>query len=87
MTNKTFSIDLDALNDYLDGNYTEWGYYIEIEDDGYYDLRGAAGLYACDGEVCEVIGEHDNFVVVHNIEHDLCGNFKFSKEEFTIIAH
>lgn len=87
MTNKTFSIDLNALNDYLGDNHTEWGYYIDGDDGGYYDLRGAAGLYACDGEVCEVVGEHDNFVVVRNIEHDLCENFKFSKEELAIIAH
>ena len=87
MVGNTFSIDLSALNDLVGNNHTEYGYYIEVEYDCYYDLRGSDGLYACDGEVCEVVDEYANVVVVRNVDHDLFGEFKFNKEEFAVIAH
>lgn len=58
---KTFSIDLKSLCTHMMGCHTNYGYWIEYEEnddgsDGYYDLKDSSGLYACDGEsACGIV--------------------------------
>lgn len=58
---KMFSIDLKSLYEHILDSHTYFGYWIEHEEsddgsDGYYDLKDSSALYACDGEMCEIMG-------------------------------
>lgn len=88
---KTFSIDLKSLYEHIWYGNTIYGYWIEHEEsddgsDGYYDLKDSSALYACDGEVCEVLDVKEHYVLlvcVDNSSH----KFALTKEEFSFACH
>jgi hypothetical protein len=87
--NKTFSIDLTSLYEYIGNGKTEFGYYIEHEEDGmntWNDLRQACPntLFACDGETCSIIEEFENSVHIYNDENI---PFWLSKDEFNVCCN
>nr|DAZ82108.1 MAG TPA: hypothetical protein [Caudoviricetes sp.] len=87
---KTFSIDLKSLYEHIYGN-TIYGYWIEHEEsddgsDGYYDLKDSSALYACDGEVCEVVGVEKDYVLLTCVE-NRSHKFALTKEEFGFVCH
>lgn len=94
--NKTFSIDLTSLYEYIGDGHTEYGYYIDHEEDSvneYFDLRDSFNnaLYACDGEECEILYyayyEWGNYMEIRNVEHPEFGTFKLSADEFDVCCH
>lgn len=88
---KTFSIDLKSLYEHIWYGNTIYGYWIEHEEsddgsDGYYDLKDSYDLYACDGEVCKVVGvgkDYVSLICVDSPSH----KFVLTKEEFGFACH
>lgn len=89
---KTFSIDLKSLYTHILDCHTYYGYWIEYEesDDGsdeYYDLKDSSALYACDGEVCEVMGVGRDYVLLVCVDNNSSHGFVLTKEEFSFVCH
>lgn len=90
-----FNIDLTALYEYIGDGETEFGYYIDHEEDGvntWNDLRQAFPntLFVCDGERCRIIEEFENSVHICNDENLpfwLNIPFWLSKDEFNVCCH
>lgn len=84
-----FDIDLTALYEYIGDGKTEFGYYIDHEEDGmntYNDLRQAypSTLFVCDGETCSILEEFENSVLIC---YDKRLPFWLSKDEFNVCCH
>ena len=89
---KTFSIDLKSLYEHMMGCHTNYGYWIEYEEnddgsDGYYDLKDSSGLYACDGETCKVVGIGRDYVLIVCADDDSSHGFILTKKEFGFACH
>lgn len=96
MIGKTFSIDLTSLYEYIGDGKTEYGYYIDHEEDGineWHDLRSVEPnlLYACDGEVCVVSDkfEADGKTVysIHLHDEEYARKFWLTAAEFEIASN
>lgn len=84
---KTFSIDLKSLYEHILDSHTYFGYWIEHEEsDVYYDLKDSSALYACDGEMCEIMGIGIDYVLITCID-SLAPTFVLTKEEFGFVCH
>lgn len=86
---KKFSIDLKSLYEHIGDSHTHYGYWIGRDEHGeYYDLRDSFALYACDGEVCEVVDVGNNYVALVCVD-DNCFSFKFTltKKEFDFVCN
>lgn len=91
---KQYTISTSALFDVLTDFDNEEEYvqlecegYIEKEIDGdteYFDLKTDNGTPCMDGEVCELLEETDDYVVLQELDEQI--PFKLSKKEFEIAA-
>lgn len=93
MKNRKVTICLEVLFDKLTGYDTEEDYvpteygYIQKEIDGdkeWFDLKNDEGTPCMNGEVCEIIEEADQYIVLKEIDEQI--PFKLSKREFNIAA-
>lgn len=80
----------DALTDFNTEEecaLLEYGGHIEKETDGdteYFDLKTDNGTPCMDGEICELLEETDNYVVLQEEREQI--PFKLSRKEFEIAA-
>ena len=91
MENKRVTICLEALFNSLTGYDTEEEYvdteygYIQKETDEdkeWFDLKTDDGTPCMDGEICEVLEETEQYILLQEIDEQI--PFKLSKEEFDI---
>lgn len=93
MENKKVTICLEALFNRLTGHDTEEDYvpteygYIQKETDEdkeWFDLKTNDGTPCMDGEICEILEETEQYILLQEIDEHI--PFKLSKEEFEIAA-